>query len=308
MVRPLTIGIRVPHSLFENGTTRLRSGVARIEAAAIDRVCVGDHVSFHGGRGFDGLVQATALAALTDIEVQTAVYLLPLRPPVPVARQVNSLAQIAPGRFVFGVGVGGDDPNEVAMCGVDPTTRGKRMDEALGIVRRLLDGERVTHSGRFFELSDALVLPVPDVPVPIQVGGRSTAALRRAGRLGDGHLALWTTPERFQASVAEVAEHAAAAGRGDVDWRHGLQVWCGFGDSGGEARAHVAAEMEALYEVPFEKFERYCPFGTPADVAEALEPFVDIGCRDINLIAVAGSTDEAIDGVAEVGERLKTGH
>ena len=77
----LTIGIRPPHGLFEGGASSLRAGIAGIEASGIDRVCVGDHVSFHGGRGFDGLVQATALAALSDLEVQTAVYLLPLRHP-----------------------------------------------------------------------------------------------------------------------------------------------------------------------------------------------------------------------------------
>lgn len=299
-MRPLTIGIRPPHDLFDRGAASLRDGISQIEDAGIDRVCVGDHVSFHGGRGFDGLVQATALAAISDVEVQTAVYLLPLRHPVTVARQVNSLAQIAPGRFVFGVGIGGEDPKEVAMCGVDPTTRGRRMDESLNIVRRLLAGETVTTAGEFFDLIDATVLPVPSSPVPIQVGGRSAAALRRAGRLGDGYLALWTTPERFVTAVADVVSHADAAGRGDVDWRHGLQVWCGFADDATVARSKLAGEMERLYEVPFEKFERYCPFGSPDAVASELLPFVDAGCRDINIIGVAGSTEDATAGVAEV--------
>jgi len=299
-VRPLTIGIRPPHDLFDRGAAALREGISRIEAAGIDRVCVGDHVSFHGGRGFDGLVQATALGAISDLEVQTAVYLLPLRHPVPVARQVNSLAQIAPGRFVFGVGIGGEDPNEIAMCGVDPTTRGRRMDESMDIVRRLLSGEAVTVAGEFFDITDARVLPVPPSPVPIQVGGRSAAALRRAGRLGDGYLALWTTPERFVTAVADVLAHAEEAGRLDVDWRHGLQVWCGFDDDAASARRALAGEMERLYEVPFEKFERYCPFGAPEAVAGELTPFVEAGCRDINIIPVAGSTDDATEGVAEV--------
>jgi hypothetical protein len=90
--RPLTVGIRVPHDLFEAGPAALRSGVDAIVGSGIDRLCMGDHVSFHGGRGFDGLVHATALAALCDLEIQTSIYLLPLRHPVPVARQVNSLS------------------------------------------------------------------------------------------------------------------------------------------------------------------------------------------------------------------------
>lgn len=303
-MRSLTIGIRVPHDLFEGGTTALRRSVARIEAAGIDRACVGDHVAFQGGRGFDGLVQATALVALSELEVQTAVYLLPLRHPVPVARQVSSLVQLAGDRFVFGVGVGGEDRAEVAMCGVDPATRGKRMDESLAVVRALLAGEVVDRTGGFFELRAARLLPVPEAPVPVVVGGRSDAALRRAGRLSEGYLALWTTPERYAASIATVEEHARQADRIDVPWRHGLQVWCGFGASAAAARPLVAAAMEALYRTPFAKFERFVPVGTPAAVADALRPFVDAGCRDLNLIPVAASADEAIDAVGEVRSLL----
>jgi alkanesulfonate monooxygenase SsuD/methylene tetrahydromethanopterin reductase-like flavin-dependent oxidoreductase (luciferase family) len=306
-VGALTIGIRPPHGLFEGGAASLRAGVAEIEASGIDRVCVGDHVSFQGGRGFDGLVQATSLAALSDLEVQTAVYLLPLRHPVPVARQVNSLSQIAPGRFVFGVGIGGEDPAEVRLCGVEPATRGRRMDESLTVVRGLLAGETVTFAGEFLAIDNAQVLPQPKRPIPIVVGGRSPAALRRAGRLGDGWLALWTTPQRYLDSVAEVEAHAADAGRTDVAWRHGLQVWCGFGSNRSTARDPLVRAMESLYKVPFEKFERYSPYGTPADVAAALAPFVDAGCRDINIIATAESPRAATDAVAEVRDLLISG-
>jgi alkanesulfonate monooxygenase SsuD/methylene tetrahydromethanopterin reductase-like flavin-dependent oxidoreductase (luciferase family) len=300
----LTIGIRPPHGLFEGGAASLRSGIAAIESSGIDRVCVGDHVSFHGGRGFDGLVQATALAALSDLEVQTAVYLLPLRHPVPVARQVNSLSQIAPGRFVFGVGVGGEDPAEVRLCGVDPKTRGRRMDESLTIIRALLAGETVAFSGEFFDVEEGRVLPTPPISIPIVVGGRSPAALRRAGRLGDGWLALWSTPQRYTDAVAEVEAHAAEVGRRNVTWRHGLQVWCGFGADRENARAPLAKAMEALYKVPFEKFARYSPHGTPADVAAELLPFVQAGCRDINIIPAASSSAAATEAVAETRQLL----
>ena len=300
----VSVGIRVPHELFNGVLAGLREGVADIAASGIDRLVVGDHVTFHGGTGFDGLVQATALAALSDLEVQTAVYLLPLRHPVAVARQLNSLCQIAPGRFLFGVGVGGEDPKEVLACGVDPTTRGRRTDEMLVIIRQLLAGESVTHQSSFFDLDDVRILPPLRAPMPIVVGGRSEAALRRAGRYGDGYLALWTTADRFVQSVATVEQYAADAGRHGVDWRHGLQVWSGFDDSAAQARPALAKAMEQLYRTPFEKFERWAPYGTPADVAVALKPFVDAGCRDINIIPIAGSAAAAIAGVAEIRRAL----
>ena len=151
--RTVRVGCRIPYFGVRAGRTRVaRVRRVRAEAAGLDHVCMGDHVSFHGGQGFDGLLQAAALASLTSsLVVETAVYLLALRHPVPVARQVATIAQLAPGRFVFGVGLGGEDRHELEVCGVDPTTRGRRLDEALSIVTALLAGETVDFAGRIFQ-------------------------------------------------------------------------------------------------------------------------------------------------------------
>lgn len=98
-----------------------RAAVAELEAAGMDHLVVGDHVSFLGGLGFDGLVQAAHLVALSDtLPVHVGVYLLALRAPLPVARQLADLEALAPGRLVLGVGVGGEDRHEYENCGVDP--------------------------------------------------------------------------------------------------------------------------------------------------------------------------------------------
>jgi alkanesulfonate monooxygenase SsuD/methylene tetrahydromethanopterin reductase-like flavin-dependent oxidoreductase (luciferase family) len=305
-VTELRVGFRPPHDTFRQGPRALGALLTRAEALGLDQVCVGDHVSFHGGQGFDGLVQATALAALAPrMEVHTAVYLLPLRHPVPVARQVASLAELAPGRLVFGVGLGGEDPHELAVCGVDPTTRGRRMDESLSIVRRLLAGEAVTYAGQFFQIRDARIAPAPSPPVPILVGGRSPRAARRAGLHGDGWIGVWVTPDRFTATTAEVEQTGERAGRRGVPWQHELLAWCGFGVTREDARNRVAGPMEQLYRIPFERFERYTPHGTPTDVAEALLPYVDAGCRSINLVAQAADPDEAVESVAAVRRALR---
>ncbi|HZQ58144.1 MAG TPA: LLM class flavin-dependent oxidoreductase [Acidimicrobiales bacterium] len=304
----LTVGYRPPHELFDVADGRLAAALRRAEGGGIDRICVGDHVTFRDGRGFDGIVHATAVAMLTErAVVQTAVYLLALRHPVTVARQVASLAALAPGRFSFGVGAGGDDRAEVEACGVDPATRGRRTDESLAALRVLLDGGAVTSEGEFFALRGVRVLPTPAERVPVVVGGRSAPALRRAGALGDGWLGLWVTPERWAAAVASVEAAGAASGRVAVGWWHGLQVWCAFGASRADARAAVAAAMEDLYQLPFSRFERYVPVGRPADVAGALAPYVEAGCRNFNLIPVAPSVNESVDGVAEVRSLLVTG-
>ena len=167
------------------------------------------------------------------------------------------------------------------------------MDESLTALRGLLTGNPVTLHGEFFDLTDAVVLPAPSTPIPIVVGGRSDAAIRRAARLGEGWLGIWNSPDRFAAAVD-------MAGPG----RHAMQVWCGFADTGAAARSCLARAMLQFYGVPFERFERYCPYGTPEDVAEFLAPYVAAGCTEFNLIPQAPDDDEALAGVAAVRKLL----
>ena len=99
------VGMFPPHGLLEQGPETARAFLAQAGKEGIDHVCCGDHVSFFAGLGFDGLVQATALAMLhPTLRVYTGVYLLPLRHPVLVARQLADIARLAPGRLIFGVG------------------------------------------------------------------------------------------------------------------------------------------------------------------------------------------------------------
>jgi alkanesulfonate monooxygenase SsuD/methylene tetrahydromethanopterin reductase-like flavin-dependent oxidoreductase (luciferase family) len=293
-----------PFGLLEQGPEAARTFLVQVEKEGIDHICCGDHVSF-AGLGFDGLVQATALAMLhPTLPVYSGVYLLPLRHPVLVARQLADIARIAPGRLIFGVGIGGEDRREVAICGVDPATRGMRMDECLTIVRQLLTGKAVTHHGTFVDLDEAVIAPAPPEPIPIIIGGRSDVAIRRAGRLGDGWLGIWNSPRRFAAAVEMAAEEAARTGRPDPPSRHAMQVWCGLAHSKQAARGCLAPAMEAFYQVPFERFERYCPYGTAEDIAEFLAPYATAGCTEFNLIPQAPDHDQAIADTAAVQRLL----
>lgn len=299
------VGLIPPVDLGGGEPQRVVATLAAMHDAGLDHAVVGDHVSFFGGVGFDGLVHATALAMMhPSLPVQTAVYLLPLRHPVPVARQLATIESLAPGRLTLGVGLGGEDPHELEVCGVDPRTRGRRMEECLTVLRGLLTGEPVTFAGEFVDIADGRILPAS--PVPVVVGGRSEAAIRRAGRHGDGWLGIWVSPERFVRSTEQFAEEAGGAGRTLVP-RHGRSVWCGFGDDRDSARAVVARSMEGLYHLPFDRFERYTPYGTPADIAEHLKPFVDAGCTTFHLLARSTDPTATIDAAAEVKRVLVAG-
>jgi alkanesulfonate monooxygenase SsuD/methylene tetrahydromethanopterin reductase-like flavin-dependent oxidoreductase (luciferase family) len=284
---------------------RRRALLARVADAGLDHVFVADHVSFYGGLGMDGLVQAaTVLATHETLRAQIGVYLLALRHPVPVARQIATLCESAPGRLVFGVGVGGEDRHEIEVCGVDPKTRGRRTDESLAVLRGLLAGGPFTHRGEFFELADAIIAPAPDPPVPILVGGRSDAAVRRAARFGEGWLGVWCSASRYAKTLAEIDAQARAAGRGEVAWRHGLQIWFGVDSDRARARERLAKRMQSMYRIPFERFEKYSPYGEPSEVADFLAPYVAAGCKSINAMCVTESSERAVEAVAAIKERL----
>ena len=287
------------------GGEELRTVLALAAEVGVDHLCVGDHVSFFVGAGSDGLTTATSLlAAQAELPVYIALYLLPLRHPVPVARQLATLAQFAPGRLTLGVGIGGEDPHELEICGVDPKTRGRRMDESLQILRGLGEGTPVTFDGEFFSLDEALILPAPSPRVPLIVGGRSDAAARRAGKFGDGWLGIWVSPRRYRGVCDQIAGEASEAGRDPSAFEHALNVWCGFASTREAARKPLAAQMQAFYQMPFEPFERYSPYGTPEQVAEFLSPYIESGCSRFNVIPCADDSDSAIVAVGELRKLL----
>jgi alkanesulfonate monooxygenase SsuD/methylene tetrahydromethanopterin reductase-like flavin-dependent oxidoreductase (luciferase family) len=299
----VVVGCSVPGQ--PAGLAEIGTALRAIADAGLDFVMAGDHVSFRGGRGMDGLIQAATYAALEPrLTTYLAVYLLPLRHPSTVARQLSTLASMAPGRLVFGVGVGGEDRHEVEICGVDPATRGRRMDECLAVLRGLLTGEPVTFQGEHIQVEAAQIAPAPSVPIPIVVGGRSDAAIRRAGRYAEGWLGIWCSTRRFVAAVEMAAAEADAAGRQAVPWQHGMQIWLGLGATREAAREQVATAMERMYRLSFASFERYVPYGTPADVAEMLRGYVEAGCQSFNLVPCAADAAEAIAGVGEVRRLL----
>lgn len=302
----LTIGMVPPVGFWLSDWDERQSMVARSVDVGINHLYMADHVSFHDGSGNDGFVEVAALSQLhPSVKVMISIYLLPLRHPLPVARQLATMHKVAPGRMMFGVGVGGEDRNEIKLCGVDPSTRGRQTNESLEIIRRLMAGATFDYEGEFFQLERASIKPEVTQPIPIIVGGRSNAALTRAGRYGDGWIGVWCSPRRFEEALQLVQSAAEDAGRANVDWLHGYQPWLGVGDTKEEAREVVAREMEAFYKVPFEKFERYTPYGTPDQVAEQLKPYVDQGCRLMNLKVCARDDGEAIEAAGAIGRALK---
>ena len=165
------------------------------------------------------------LAAMTgQIRLATGVYVLPLRNPFVTARAVATLHAVSDGRAICGIGAGWNR-EEFDIVGEDFEARGARMDEIIGILRRLWSGEPFSHSGHFYSFAEVRFGPAPDPPIPIVMGGHSPPALRRAGQLGDGWYSTATgTLAEMVGFRRQIEAARASAGRASDDFDYFIRM------------------------------------------------------------------------------------
>jgi len=204
------------------------------DACGLDALAISDHVCFPerigsaypyapDGKPFwdatapwpDPWVTIGAMAAVTTrLRFLTNVYVLPARHPLLVAKAVGTAAVLSGDRVILGIGVGWMR-EEFELLGEDFDTRGRRTDEAIGILRALWRGGAVAHHGRFYRFAPLTMSPAPSRPIPIYVGGESEPALRRAARHGDGWISVLHTRDELRPLVARLhalrAEHGRSA-------------------------------------------------------------------------------------------------
>jgi probable F420-dependent oxidoreductase len=164
---------------------------------------------------FDAFAWLSFLAAKTTrLRLGTGVYLLGLRHPFSAARAIQTLDRVSAGRAEIGIGAGWLREEWVA-AGLDPTTRGRRLDEALAVCKRLWSEPAVEHHGEFFDFGPVAFEPKPAQKPwpPIHVGGESEAALVRAARAGDGWLGLAHTPASVARPIERLRQLRAECGR-----------------------------------------------------------------------------------------------
>src|ERR1700728_193969 len=147
-----------------------------------------------------------ALGAVTKrLRFVTFVVKLPIRNPVLVAKQATSTAVLTGNRLVLGVG---SSPwrEDYEVLGVPWEGRGRRMDEELAVIRGLSAGGYFSFHGEIFNIPNIKLSPIPSEPIPILIGEHSDAALRRAGRGGDGRLHGGSRPAHLPGMLARLAE------------------------------------------------------------------------------------------------------
>jgi probable F420-dependent oxidoreductase len=209
--------VRIGVSLGPMATPeRLGPSARLLEDAGIDSLWLSEVV--YGPLVEPVVGMAHALAVTSRLKVGTGVVVLPGRHPVLVAKQLASLAAVAPGRVLPVFGLRPARRPEAAAFPV-PGPRAAVFDESMELLRLLLTQDDVSFAGRYFTVESATVGPRPAKPLDIWLGGSAPEGLRRAGRLADGWLGSFLTPSEAAAAREQIQAAAAEAGR-EVDPEH----------------------------------------------------------------------------------------
>ncbi|SRR5579875_592260 len=242
----MRIGAVFPQTEIEPDAGAVRAYGQAVEALGFTHVLAYDHVlgadpAVHQGwsgpydlrsRFHEPLVMFGFLAAITSLELVTGILILPQRQTALVAKQAAEVDLLTGGRFRLGVGLGWNAVEYEAL-GQDFSTRGRRVDEQVALLRLLWTEESVTFHGVHHTVTGAGLAPLPvQRPIPIWFGAASPPAFRRAGRLADGWFPLLPPGPKLDEARAVVSEGAVAAGR-DPD-AVGMEGRVAFGEGGVE--------------------------------------------------------------------------
>ena len=294
---PLRIGIQgsgqLPSRLPDPG--RYRAVAELAEELGYDSIWAGEHLSFHNPILDLGVALATFATVTDRILLGAGVVLLPLRHPSLIAKQAASLDYLSGGRLQLGLGVGGEGAGDFEAAGIPLSERGARADEGIVALRALLTERPASFHGRFCRFSGVSIEPAPvrEGGPPLLVGGRSDAAIRRAGRLGDGWLPYMISPRRYAAGLEAVADQARDAGRDPATLQHALVLFAHVDDDGEHARSEAIAHLSERYGMQFERHhvEHLCVVGTPEECAARVCAYRDAGAEHISFNPAAGEAD-----------------
>lgn len=276
---------------FDQGAVAAEARAA--EEAGYDGVAIGEHLFFHGPHPNSFVALAAAAGATDRIRLLSSLTVLPLYPAALAAKLATTLDHVSNGRFDLGVGIGGEYPPEFEAAGVELGDRGTRTDEALELMRALWQGGPVDFDGRFTRVPGLELQPGPAQVggPPIWLGGRSPAAVRRAGRYGHVWMPYMYTPEQLASSLAEVRNAAEAAGRDPAPVRGAVFCWGGVDEHPARSRREVVDGVSAVYKQDFNRLaDRYLLHGDPDRVVGRAREYADAGAGTLVFSPVGEGT------------------
>jgi len=272
----MQLGIHLPHIGRKSGPESIRRVAEHAEALGFADVWVSEHIIVPKGAPYppspnfwDPVLTLTWAAAYTKrVKLGTSVLVLPMRHPLPLAKELATLQNLSQGRLILGAGVGWMEA-EFNALGVPFKERGRRMDEGIALMRAVWNEDPVTFPTRWIPaaVNEMRMQPQPCAPIPIWIGGSSDAAIARALRL-DGWHGSRVAPEQASAMVARLR-----ATRPDSEFMISLRMGCtaaNVGELRGKLATYQAAGVQHVLVAPEDRdIETY--LATVEQVARSAE-------------------------------------
>jgi probable F420-dependent oxidoreductase len=215
-------------------------------------------------------------ARMRNMKFGTSALVLPTRQPILLAKQLATLDFLCKGRLLLVVGLGGDDTKDFEAAGVRKQERGKRGDEAIVLMKKLWTEENVSYEGKFYAIHHLTLLPRPHQKdgIPLWVGGRSNAALRRTAHLADGWLTSNTTPAEVGAGIETIRNLAREAGRQIPEDHYGVLIPYYFARNTDEALAQAGPSVRRRADIPVQE---YAALGPGEAIRNRIQAYIDAG-------------------------------
>jgi len=250
--------------------------VDNFEALDVDSLWVSDRL-VSSGLILDPITFLSFVAGrLRKMKLGTSTLVLPTRNPVVLAKELATLDFLSKGRLFPAIGLGGDESKDLQAVGVNKKERAGRTDEMIVLMRRLWTEDNVTFKGRFFAVEDATIMPRPwqKNGLPIWIGGRSEAALRRTGRHGDGWLVSSASPAEVDAGIKSIRTYAADAGRQVEEDHYGVLIPFYFAQDAEKAFEVGGRSIRPRADLPTTEF---IAFGTADEVRAKVQAYIAAG-------------------------------
>ncbi|MBN1147192.1 MAG: LLM class F420-dependent oxidoreductase [Anaerolineales bacterium] len=284
----MKIGVVYPQTEYDNDPTAIRDYAQAVEALGFTHVLAYEHVLGANPQrrgGWSGpythehpflsplLLFSFMAAATRTLEFTTGVVILPQRQTALFAKQAATLDVLSGGRTRLGVGLGWN-PIEYIALNQDFHTRGQRIEEQVALLRLLWTRPLVEFSGRWHNIPDAGINPLPlQRPIPIWFGGSAEAVLRRAARMADGWMPTYRRAADALASLELIEGLLAEAGRSRAGFGVEARLHYGDGDASAWSEALREWEQAGATHVSFNTMGH--GFETPGQHLAAIRLFAD---------------------------------
>jgi probable F420-dependent oxidoreductase len=273
--------------------------VERCEAGGVDSLWQTDRLVSDHPQLEPMSLMASLAGATQRLKFGMNVVVVTFRDPLVLAKECATIDWLSGGRLLPAFGVGPAIAPEWAATGRDPKGSGALVDEALDIMVRLWAGDRVTTAGRYFHYTDARIAPLPlQRPLPLWIGGRSAAAIRRTAGVGTGWLGGVESPEQAGAVVTAIKTASEAAGRPLDPDHYGAAFGFRFGSADDPLVQRTGAVLAALAGTGDPA--RHVVAGGAQDILARIDEYVAVGVSKFVLRPIALREADVMDQTARL--------